>query len=196
MDMVGKNQCVLFIPVQVRVHGWPLANGDHWAGSSDRSAWTSFVFGQQVCHRVPDPAQCEATVPVEVFIVHPYLDCLLDEAFHVPWCAVQHRDDVEVSLVPCVDTGFRHRRFLRLIETCLTCSLYLASIDPPVWPMYTFPHSQGLRYTPGLSNLTYPWQFIILSHRESNRSYSQYFVYICQAFLTLQLFVWFQWDTY
>jgi hypothetical protein len=33
---------------------------------------------------------------------------------------------------------------------CVSCSLHLASMDLPVWPMYTFPHSQGIRYTPGI----------------------------------------------
>jgi hypothetical protein len=43
---------------------------------------------------------------------------------------------------------FRNRRFLRLIESYV--SHVLVSMDLPVWPMYTFPHSQGIRYTPGI----------------------------------------------
>jgi hypothetical protein len=41
---------------------------------------------------------------------------------------------------------------------CLMCSLHLASMDLPVWLMYTFPHSQGIRYTPGISGLSHLWQ--------------------------------------
>jgi hypothetical protein len=41
------------------------------------------VFEQQICYRVPGPAQCEATVPVEVFVVESFSDCFLDEAVHV-----------------------------------------------------------------------------------------------------------------
>jgi hypothetical protein len=36
---------------------------------------------------------------------------------------------------------------------CLICSLHLASMDLPVCPMYTSPHSQGIRYTPGTFRL-------------------------------------------
>jgi hypothetical protein len=41
------------------------------------------MFEQQLCYRVSGLAQCEATVPVEVFVVESYLDCFLDEAVHV-----------------------------------------------------------------------------------------------------------------
>jgi len=40
-------------------------------------------------------------------------------------------------------------RFLRLFKTCLVCSLCLASVDLPVWPMYTLLHSHGIQYMPG-----------------------------------------------
>jgi hypothetical protein len=64
MDMVGNTVCPVYICPSC-VHSWPLANGDCWTGSSDHSAWTSFLVGQQVGYRVPDRAQCKATVPVK-----------------------------------------------------------------------------------------------------------------------------------
>jgi hypothetical protein len=54
-----------------------------WVGSVAAFAWISVMFEQQLCYRVPDPAQCEAIVPVEVFVVESYLDGVLDKAVHV-----------------------------------------------------------------------------------------------------------------
>jgi hypothetical protein len=79
------------------------------------------------------------------------LDGSLDEAVHVSRCSVQHWDVVEIMLFPafmlCSATadfsGWSSR--MRLM-----CSLRVVSMDLPVWPMYTFPHSQGIRYTPGI----------------------------------------------
>jgi hypothetical protein len=31
---------------------------------------------------------------------------------------------------------------------CLICSLHLASMDLPICPTYTFPHSHGIQYKP------------------------------------------------
>jgi hypothetical protein len=52
-------------------------------GFNGSFAWISVMFEQQLCYRVPGPAQCEATDPVEVFVVESYLDCFLDETVHV-----------------------------------------------------------------------------------------------------------------
>jgi hypothetical protein len=46
---------------------------------------------------------------------------------------------------------------------CLICPLHLVSMDLPVCPMYTFPHSYGIWYTPGMMKITnrssgYVWQ--------------------------------------
>jgi hypothetical protein len=51
-------------------------------GFIGRFAWIIVVF-EQLCYRVPGPAQYEATVPVEVFVVESHLDCFLDEAVHI-----------------------------------------------------------------------------------------------------------------
>jgi hypothetical protein len=54
-----------------------------WAGSVATFAWIIVMFEQQLCYGIPDLAQHEAIVPVEVYVVESYLDGFLDEAVHV-----------------------------------------------------------------------------------------------------------------
>jgi hypothetical protein len=45
-----------------------------WVSSMAAFAWIIVMFEQQLCYRVPGPAQHEAIVPVEVFVVETYVD--------------------------------------------------------------------------------------------------------------------------
>jgi len=74
---LGKNILSKFIPVLACLRDRSVG------GFNGLFAWISVVFEQQLCYGVPGPAQCEAIVPVEVFLVESYLDGFLDEAVHV-----------------------------------------------------------------------------------------------------------------
>jgi hypothetical protein len=97
-------------------------------GGFNGFAWINVVGEQQLSYMVPGPAQCEVIVPVEVVVVV-----------------------VEINLVSGVHFMFRNRRFLRLIEPYVSLMFLASSLYiHPVWPMYTFLHSEGIRYTPGI----------------------------------------------
>jgi hypothetical protein len=74
--MVGKNILSKFVPAPVCLH-------DTVGKFSGCLAWVGVMFEQQLSYGVPGLAQCEAIVPVEVFVVESYLDGFLDEAVHV-----------------------------------------------------------------------------------------------------------------
>jgi hypothetical protein len=58
-------------------------------GFDCRLAWIKVVCEQQLGYWVPDPAQCEAIISVDV-LVESYLDGFLDEAVHVGTTSKQH----------------------------------------------------------------------------------------------------------
>jgi hypothetical protein len=89
-------------------------------------------------------------VSMEVYVVQADTSCFVHKTVHITRHPVQNNGAAEVDamlvLIVCSATEDLSGCSRQM---CLLCSLHLVSMDLPVWPLYTLPHSHGIRYTLG-----------------------------------------------
>jgi hypothetical protein len=78
---------------------------------------------------MPSTAQHEATIPVEVFVVHSDANGVFHKTIHMAQRCVQNNSVAEVNAMPCVDTVLRHSRLVPLIETDVSPMLFASRLD-------------------------------------------------------------------